>query len=127
MPRISAAIAALVKAENSISYCETKSLNMTKISRSAMKKKSTTGAISRIRPRSISALDGLRTRSKAVHEKYDSITKNYRSLGVAESLAISSARIGTPILHAWTPCTTHNFSTSMISSIVAPSFSAALI
>jgi hypothetical protein len=38
----------------------------------------------------------------------------------------SSAKIGTPRLHAWTPCTTHNFSTSMISSIVAPSLSAAL-
>ena len=52
---------------------------------------------------------------------------NYGSLGVAERLAISSASIGTPRLHDWTPCTTHNFSTSIISSMVAPSFSAALM
>jgi hypothetical protein len=39
----------------------------------------------------------------------------------------SSARIGTPRLQACTPWTTQSFSTSMISSIVAPSFNAALM
>jgi hypothetical protein len=39
---------------------------------------------------------------------------------LAESPASSFARIGTPKLNACTPCTTHSFSTSMISAIVAP-------
>jgi hypothetical protein len=38
----------------------------------------------------------------------------------AERLASSFARIGTPRLHACMPWTTHSFSTSMISAIVAP-------
>jgi hypothetical protein len=57
LPRISAATAALLKAENSISYCETKSLKITKIRRNATKKKSTTGAISRIKPNSPPSID----------------------------------------------------------------------
>jgi hypothetical protein len=41
--------------------------------------------------------------------------------------ANSSSRIGSPRLQACTPWMTQSFSTSMISSIVAPSFSAALM
>ena len=81
-----------------ISYCETKSLNITKIGRNAMKKKRTTGAISRIRPNSPSVMDMGRVQS--CFRRARLITETYGFLGVSESLAISSARIGTPILHA---------------------------
>src|SRR6185295_1678839 len=43
---------------------------------------------------------------------------------VDQTLSSSSARIGTPRLHACTPCTTQSFRTSMISSIMAPAFNA---
>ncbi len=46
---------------------------------------------------------------------------------VFECFASSSASIGIAMLHACTPWMTQSFSTSMISSIVAPSLSAALM
>jgi len=57
------------------------------------------------------------------------VKRSFNHIGYTSSLlaSTSSARIGTPRLQAWTPWTTQSFSTSMTSSTVAPSFSAALM
>src|SRR4051794_3750111 len=72
--------------------------------------------------------DGLHIRAVSVAGKARGRRRAYRSTWCVDppKRSSSSARIGTPRLHACTPWATHSFSTSMISSVVAPSANAAL-
>jgi len=64
---------------------------------------------------------------KFVDDCHDHALPVDKPLSVPSACSNSSARIGTPRLQACTPWTTQSFSTSMISSIVAPALRAALM